>query len=837
MASLPYQPVDPLGGYAPAGGMGSDIFTASPPAIAQGWRAFAAGLVAQGNGDLAQAQAHIDRQVSDLGLAFRITGDEQERVWPLGPMPLLIGAEEWQGIADGLIQRARLLEAVLADLHGPRRLITEGHLPAPVVAGSDNFMERMAGLTPPGGHFLYVLAVDLARGSDGVWRVLADRGRLPMGIGYALENRMALARATGGLLAQIGARRLSDFFEAMRAGIAASCARSEPRIGLLTPGRFHQSYPEQAHLARHLGFSLVEGCDLVVSDERLYVRTIEGLKRIDALWRWINARDIDPLAFDPASTIGVPDLASAWEQGGLVVANWPGAGVMESRAMAAFLPYLSKVLLAEKLALPGPRTWWCGQDDARAYTLAHLDELAIGPAFRTPVDGLLDGATRLGASLSPTERDELLAAIARRPMDFAAQEIIHASTTPCLIGCGFEPRPFTLRAFVARDAEGNWEVMSGGFARVSTQGDLRIALMGAGDVSADVCVVETARPEQLLVPLTLTAPPLHRAEGLLPSQSADNLFWLGRYCERAQMIARVIRTLLASATDGDATGGSVAPRLAALLARLDAVPHPPDEDEDEPDHLDLAPTQLAAIALAGPDQAGSLAQVVESARHAGRLLRDRLTPDCWRVLNRPLQPPQTGHGRPDDAEAIADAADRIIERFAALCQLLSDHMSRGPAWRFLDMGRALERASLAVQAAETLIPGHASADDLAALLELFDADHLYRSRYLAMPFITPVLDLVLLDRAQPRSLAFQVALLGEHLAALPTLGENGLPQPPLLLARRLIAELEALEAEEISPLRLSEIAAALAAVSDAITTRFFQQADRSDPPPAAPLQA
>jgi len=281
----PGPPSDPLACYSPAD-RAADLYYASDPAIAQVWRNFAAGLVAQSHGNLASVQSDVDRQAQELGIAYRMAGDEEERPWPLNPMPLILSAAEWAGIETGLVQRAQLLEHLIADIYGEQKLVRDGHLPAAVIAGSAHFARRMVGVAPPGGHHLHVCAFDLARGPDGEWRVLMDRARLPIGIGYALENRSALMRATGGLAGQLGARRHDDFFDALRGGLTADCQRSDPRIALLTPGRFNQAYPEQAYLARYLGFSLVEGRDLAVRDGLLYVRTIAGWNGMVAFCPW-----------------------------------------------------------------------------------------------------------------------------------------------------------------------------------------------------------------------------------------------------------------------------------------------------------------------------------------------------------------------------------------------------------------------------------------------------------------------------------------------------------------------------------------------------------------------
>lgn len=800
---------DPLA-YYDHGDAEADICASASGATAKAWHAFVSGLVAQSGGDLAGFQAYLDSHVSDLGLAFRLTGDEQERPWPLGPVPIIIGAEEWAGIEEALIERADLLEAVIADIYGPQRLVAEGHLPAAIVSGSPNFARRMVGMAPSGGHFLRVYAVDLARGPEGDWRVLSDRARLPIGIGYALENRMALTRATGGLLASIRARRQSDFFEDLREGIAAGAARAEPRLGLLTPGRFNQSYPEQAALARHLGFSLVEGRDLVERDGRLFVRTIAGLKRIDALWRWINTRDIDPLNFDARSRIGVPNILNACMSGNLLVANWPGAGVVESRAMSAFLPRLARIVNGAPLKLPNAATWWCGGEPERAYVEENLDELVISSSFRQPVDELDHGHTRPGSSFVGAEREALLRAIARRPMDYVGQEIIRLSTTPCLVGGQLRPHGFTLRAYLARDAHGDWVVMPGGFGRVSNRGDLRTSLMGLGDLSADVCVIDPDSPAQAVPMPTLDPPPVRRPHGLLPSQSADNLFWLGRYGERGHQTVRLVRTLLDAtiAAGSESARNTTIPRLITLLERWGAVPRGASVKP---------PLEAAATAMSG-EGSGSVTTLSRRGQQIALLLRDRLGRDSWRVINRPFP-----GFLPGNADSMAHATDVLVERYAALGRLTADTMSRTEAWRFLDLGIVIERATMIAQAALALVPGKASAEDLSALLDFTDTQALYRSRYFAMPYIAPVLDIVLLDPAEPRGLAFQVARIVEHLEVLPVLSEDGLPEAPLRIARRLRAMIEGLEAERLTPRELDTVLVLLGELSDAIGRRYFLQ--------------
>ena len=466
------------------------------------WTAMLEELAAVAGDDLGHARDRVQRHAADIGTGFRIIGESEERAWPLSPVPLLIEADEWAGIEAGVAQRAELLETVLADLYGDAKLVERGLIPAALVAGSPFFLRPMAGLVPPGGHHLHFIAIDLGRGPTGEWRVLADHLRAPVGAGYALENRLAISRALGGLQGRLNVKRHAPFFAAYRDGLAAACRRFEPRIGLLTPGRYNPSYAEQAHLARYLGLLLVEGADLAALEDKLYVRTIGGLKRIDAIWNRLDPRLLDPLAFDSHSSIGVPGLIDAMAAGNVVISNVPGAGVLESAAFAAFLPRLATRLLGNDLLLPNIATWWCGQDQERARVIEDFDQLLIGSAFGVQPLGFEGRGPRPGAEITGAARAALLDDMARRPQDYVGQEIIRLSTMPVVTDEGLAARPFTLRVFAARGADGSWSVLPGGFARIGEHKDPRAAVMGEGNWSADVAVhgPEPVAPVSLLPP-------------------------------------------------------------------------------------------------------------------------------------------------------------------------------------------------------------------------------------------------------------------------------------------------------------------------------------------------
>lgn len=822
MAKTPPAATAPLGNYG-VPDASADLYASAPANVAQQWQRMAAGLgeLSSGPGDSSGDDIHqrLQRETADLGMTFRLAGEQDERPWPVSPMPLLIGTQEWAGLTRGLVQRADLLERVIADLYGAQTLVKDGHLPAAVVAGSPYYARKMHGVVPPKGRYLQFYAVDLARGPGGEWRVLADRLRLPTGIGYALENRLAMSRTTGSLLSEINARRLAGFFGDLRKGIAASCTRSTPRIALLTPGSFNQSYTEQAHLARYLGFPLVEGRDLAVSNGRLYVRTIAGLKRIDAVWRWIGTEMLDPLAFNAQSRIGVPDMFDAWGGGELAVANWPGVAVAQARAFSAFLPRLARTLLGESLILPNMATWWCGQETERAIVERRLDELVVSSAFGTPVAGLEGGRTRAGATLSADERATLLAAMAQRPFDYVGQEVVHLSTTPTLVDGAFVPRPFTLRAFVARNGDGEWVVMPGGFARLSSQGDLRTSLIGEGDFSADLCIVDDVAVEQAALLGPDTAPVIRRSGGILSSQAADNLYWFSRYSERAEITVRIIRSLLGSSIEVDGysrLGVDSRQRLVDLLVRWGVVPA---SDARSP------LPQLGSRAFREQTLGGGVASLVNSIRKIGRSLRDRMSADFWRVANQPI-PRLDG----SSAQSVLWAANVMIDRFSILSGLSAENMGRGPPWQFYDLGRRLERALALCRITRQLTAPGYGPDELGLLLDLFDSQITYRSRYLVEPMRGPVVDLLLLDPGNPRGLVYQVERMAEHLAHLPRLHDDGVPEEPWRQFSAMLAQLRGLDASNTDDRQILELENRLLGLSDAISQRYFLQYERSDPP-------
>src|SRR6516164_7875853 len=367
------------------------------------WTRFFDHFAALTPADIDRRFGAADRHLREAGVTYRAPGESADRHWPLSHLPLLIDEADWQQLSAGIAQRAHLLELVLRDLYGEGKLVADGAIPAAAIAGSTEYLRPVCGIKPPGGRYLSLYAADVGRGPDGRWWVLSDRTQAPSGAGYALENRLVLSRAFTSLYKAMNVERVAPFFEAFRDALRASADRDEPRIGVLTPGSFSETYFEHATLARYLGFLLVEGDDLAVSNDRIYIRTVAGLKRLDVLLRRVDSNSLDPLELDASTRLGVPGLIDVLRKNGVVVANMPGSGVLEARALLGFLPSLCRRLLGEYLMMPHIATWWCGQKTAREEVLSRLDEIAIEGAYGRAVPGFASNGPVLAGELSATE--------------------------------------------------------------------------------------------------------------------------------------------------------------------------------------------------------------------------------------------------------------------------------------------------------------------------------------------------------------------------------------------------------------------------------------------------
>ncbi len=800
-----------------------DELRAPSGAVRSHWDPLVRGLQELGGAELARRWEAARRLIHDNGVTYNVYGDPRglDRPWQLDPIPLVLHASEWDGIEAGLAQRARLLDAVLRDLYGEQRLLREGLLPAELVFAHPGYLRPCRGALD-GTSWLQLYAADLGRAPNGRFWVLADRTQAPSGAGYALENRLVVSRTLSEAFREGRVERLAGFFAHLRDTLRALAPhhRDNPRIALLTPGPYNETYFEHAYLARYLGLSLVEGGDLTVRDRTLYLKTLGGLEPVDVLLRRVDDVFCDPLSLRSDSSLGVAGLVHAVRAGNVAVANALGSGLVESPALLAFLPGLCRALLDEELALPSVATWWCGHEQALDYVEAHLDALVLKPAFPGP-----NMEPVFGAKLAAKARAELLARVRARPHAFVAQEQVALSTAPVWDGERVQARNLVLRGYAVATVQGGWSAMPGGLTRVSSQRDSLVVSMQRGGGSKDTWVC----CDQLPLPLTLLRPAgapieLSRGGAELPSRVADNLFWLGRYMERVEGTARIARGVLARISDESAETEAVLAALFAALERHVALEAPLEADEDA----------FLAV-LFGETPARSLRATLAAIHQLAFSLRDQMSLDTWRVLSELQQDLEDRDAPPPSPREAAAILNRMVVRLSAWSGLSMDSMTRTLGWRFADLGRRIERSGwTATLLGACLVEAHEDeAPRLEALLEVAESAITYRRRYGGELQALPALDLLLTDETNPRSLVFQLAALDAHVAHLPAsaraarAGEERIALGALTRAR-IVDVSELARVEEGKRLRLSALLERtqddLRAFSDALTQSYLSHA-------------
>jgi uncharacterized circularly permuted ATP-grasp superfamily protein/uncharacterized alpha-E superfamily protein len=760
------------------------------------WRPVLEAFARMERGERQSLRGNAERLLRDNGVTFVAQGDSDRkgRPWRLDLFPMLIAPEEWREIAAGLSQRARLLNEVLIDLYGEQRCIKSGTLPPAMVFGNAQFLRPCATVPVRDNLHLHLLAFDLARAPDGRWWVLSDRTETPSGAGYALENRVVLSHCLPDLFAGQKVRRQASFFRAFNQRFLELAGHDEPLAVFLSRGPSKRTYFEHAYLARYLGYNIVEGSDLTVRDDRVYLKTIEGLKHVDLIMRSVRAEMCDPLELRGDSLIGVPGLLQAARAGKVTIGNALGSGLVESDAFLSFLPNLSRFFLDEDLLLPSVATWWCGQEREKNHVLDNLENLIVRRISSTRSMLLRGKDGRVPDNLSAEGRQELRAEIAAHGHDFVGQERLSLASAPVFIGSDtLRAAPVVLRVYVAATDNG-YEVMPGALARVSLGSDPRAAWLAAGDISKDTWVLSDEPVEAFsLLAQRQDATKLRRGTKGLPSRSADNLFWLGRYAERAEAAVRLLRSLVIRLRgETGASRHTVAPdRVVSLLVIQKHLSARRGRRAMQQGRK--AVEQELWTILFDPECRDGLANVLGNVRRTAEVVRERLSYDTYRVLKDLSDVVSDSHRAPrHEAEDALRLLNRLIQYLAAFNGLVMENMTRGYGWRFLDMGRRIERMRNIVQLTQQLtIRGDPEEDGaLELLLELADSTMTYRGRYQAAPRLPAVLDLLLCDDSNPRAALFQLCALADHLAELPAQDEDGLLTPDQRITTNVGAELK-----------------------------------------------
>ena len=705
------------------------------------------------------------RQLAENGVNFNAftNATQIQRPWLLDLLPLIIDADEWRRLAGGLTQRARLLQAIVRDLHGPRRLIHDRVLPAEALFAHPGFFRAFDGLHGDAASLVF-FGAELARGADGAWRVMADRTSAPVGPGFALENRVIAGRCMPTWMQRFPIQRLAPFFLRLQNTLAKASDRTadRPRIVILASGPDHPYHFEDAYLARYLGYTLVEGGDLAVRDERVFLKTLAGLVPVDAIFFRGSEAGIDPLELGGHSSSGVPGLLQAIRKRNVSVVNTPGCGMLESPLFMAYLPRLCQAILGEELLLPSIDTWWCGDAGSRAFVYQHWNNLVIKPAFAP------SGSDEIFPSrLSAEEQEALRQRIERHPFHFVAQSLISRSAAPVWDERGVSVGHIAVRTFLVYESN-DYHVMPGGLVRVAKTAEPMELSISAGDSSKDLWVLAEKPVEKV----TLLSPPgkpaeLRRTSALFPSRVADNLFWLGQAFDRAEFLVRAVRTLCDRLSSENELDQPAIPALVRILA---------DQGQLEPgltlEEMQAQMPQLdrsITTTIFDSSEPNSLASSLGEMIRLASLVRDWISPETWQVLTQaPGRFLARSHHGPDIVEA-ATHLNTLSMELAAASGLMNDGMIRGPAWRFLDMGRRIERGRnicrlvLACEFSKVL----AESSVLKALLQIIDCRMTYRTRYLDNFQRNAVLDLCATDETNPHSVIFQASVLAEHVDSLP----------------------------------------------------------------------
>ena len=737
------------------------------------WQTFFQSFGKLGQEEISSRQQDMLRLLKENGVTYNIYDDPTglNRPWKLDLIPFLINKEEWQKIESGLLQRAKLLDLVLKDIYGNQELIKLGLLPMELVYNHAGFLRQCHGIRQPGQQNLIFYAADIARSADGRIWIVNDRTQAPSGSGYALENRMAMARILPELFNGLKVRRLSTYFNALRNALVSIAPEKNqhPRIVILTPGPSNETYFEHSYLASFLGYTLVQGNDLMVKDNYVWLKTLNGLEKVDVILRRVDDVYCDPLELREDSQLGVPGLLQVLRSGNVSIANPLGSSVLENPGLMPFLNNICKHLLGEELIMPTIASWWCGQPEQLDHVLNNIQSLVIKKIHKdttrsTSVDGI---------SLSAKQVAELKEQIKSHPALYVGQEKIHFSSTPSLINGRIEPRNALFRSFLVSHSDG-YIAMTGGLTRTTADLGNFVISNQLGGISKDTWIISPEPGRTLNVRKELERNYMSTHSGALPSHTAENLFWVGRYTERMLGNARFLRTVMQFIAEGNnlLTDNSDTQSEQNLLMSLThfTTTYPGFAADD--DEKFEEPWKEIRDILFNETRMGSLSYNMAVFKKAVYSVRDHWSTDTWRVL-RSIEEEwmpvaavsQTGHHR------MLSALDNLITSTVAFIGLNRESISREQGWVMLDTGRKMEQSLLLItMLLSTLVKKHddqTEYDLQEAVLVSNESLVNYRYKYRAHIQLPLVLDLMLFDPNNPRSLVYQLDRLKAYLSQLP----------------------------------------------------------------------
>lgn len=781
------------------------------------WQKFLNALRTVSPLEFGRRNAQADRMLRENGVNYHSAtdGGEGARPWRLDLLPMITTSADWSTLELGLTQRARLLNLLIADIYGPRKMIDEGILPPEVLYANPEFLRPFCDIRRSDLNPMFLYAAELARSADGQWWVMADRSEAPAGPGFALENRIVSSRSMPSAFKQIQVERLAPFFAKLQNALRRRLPRptESPRIVLLSSGPTHPYYFEDVYLARYLGYTMVEGGDLAVRNDVVFMKTLSGLVPVDIVLARCAESGLDPLELGGYAAHGVPGLLNAMRSGNVTISNTPGCGIVGAPVFMAFLPQLCQRLLGEPLRMPSISTWWCGDPVSLHQVLSRMHELVLKPAFQKS-----GGEEVIVADLTAEDRQKLVSRVQSEPYAWVAQEKIARSGVPVWTEGGVRCGHAAVRAFLVED-ENNWNLMPGGLIRIAPDtGPMQLSV-AAGDGSKDLWVLADRKvdPVSLLTPRDMPAE-LRRTSALFPSRVADNLFWLGRSLDRCDFLGRLVRALAERLIGEGNVDMTEIKFLARALSEMGQLEPGFVVDGMESQLPSLA--EALPLAVYDPNEYGGLARTVKDLTRLASLVRDWISPDTWHRINVTSEafratPAKEWH----DLADVVSSSNTLIGDLASVSGLISDGMNRGPSWRFLELGRCIERAGATARMLITaeLKRGPVSPSLLKTMVEILDVRMTYRFRYRENLQRNAVLDLAITDDTNPRSLAYQIDRLVSHVDRLPGYEARPLRSEEMRLVMEAAHAVRMLTTEDLAASTPKAVLAALKTVDDSMT--------------------
>ncbi len=751
--------------------------------------------------ELQNRNTDILRLLKENGVAYNIYSDPsgQSRPWELDPIPQLITAKEWDIINTGLIQRAELFNLLLKDIYGPQTLIREGIIPQELIYLHPGFIRSCVNINLPSSPHLVLYAADMARGNDGQLWVISDRTQAPSGSGYALENRFAMSSVLPELFSNLKARRLSPWFDSLQQALTniAPHNTDNPRVVILTPGPGNETYFEHSYLAAYLGLTLVQGNDLMVKDNYVWLKTIEGLEKIDVILRRLDDVYCDPLELKSDSLLGIPGLLQAVRKGNVAIANPLGSSIVENAGLVPFLPAVSKHFFGTELTMPSIATWWCGQPNEMNYVIANLETLVIRKIFRNMAGtrSAIDGA-----SLTAVQKDNLIQQIKANPFLYAGQEKINFSSTPSFVNGKMEAGHSLFRSFLVSQNQ-SYVAMPGGLTRTSTQKDSFIISNQLGGISKDTWVMSSGDEHDQPIHLQLHTDTLQHKmlRRSLPSHTAENLFWVGRYTERVIYNARLQRTVMQIMLRSNSPVAREFENTESILLRTVTqctYTFPGFFEEKDPVKMKAVyakPWKELTDILYNEKRNGSLSHQLSLLKSSVYSVRNFWALDTWRVL---LQMEENWNKAKTDSQDdhlhMISSIDSLNTSMFAFLGMNRESVRREQGWNIMDLGRKLEQSLYIITLLRSVFQKKQAEQTEHELLEavmiagqsLITYRYTYRD-HLQLPL---ALELLMLDGNYPKSLAYLIKKINRYVSLLP--GEE--KEFPVSYKQRNIQEAESL---------------------------------------------